>query len=110
FKVLEYPRLQKMVLVVIVLAGWLYYWPQLQRFHQVLFYLLCAAAIYLAYKIWPYTAAAPKEMKTVKQADEGTSLRIFAANVYQHNQDYQRMLQQIYSTNPDIIFLLETNS
>ena len=109
FKVLEYPRLQKMVLVVIALGGWLFYWPQLNLFQQVLFYLLCASAVYLAYKIWPYTAIAPKEMKTVAAADDSTSLKIFAANVFQDNRDYQRMLQQISSTNPDIIFLLETD-
>lgn len=109
FKVLEYPRLQKMVLVVIALAGWLFYWPELKLFHQVLFYLLGAATVYLAYKIWPYTAAAPKEMKTVAAADEGTSLKIFAANVYQYNRNYSRMLQQILSMDPDINFLLETD-
>lgn len=109
FKVLEYPRLQKMVLIVLALAGWVYYWPQLKTFHQVLVYLLCAAAAYLVYKIWPYTVVAPKEMKTVALADAAASLKIFAANVYQYNRSYNRMLQQIKNTDPDIIFLLETD-
>ena len=109
FKVLEYPRLQKMVLIIPALAGWLYYWPQLETHHRILFFLLCAAAIYVAYKVWPYTAIAPQEMKLNKAAAAENALKIFSANVYQPNQQYGRLLQQIKDTDPDLIFLLETN-
>lgn len=110
FKVLEYPRLQKTVLIVFALAGWLFFWPELQPFHKILFYGLCAALLYLAYKIWPYTVIAPKEMKTVVAQGTANGLKIFAANVLQDNRAYNRMLQQIKDNDPDIIFLLETDS
>ncbi len=109
FKVMEYPRLQKLFLVVATITAWLYFWPLLATFQLVLFYSLCAAAAYLVYKIWPYTAAAPKDMKTVAAGDDAHSLKIFSANVYQYNREYNRMLQQIKSTNPDVVFLLETD-
>ncbi len=39
----------------------------------------------------------------------GEHISIFAANVYQENRNYKKMLQQIKETDPDIIFLLETD-
>lgn len=109
FKVLEYPRLQKLVLVLLVLGGWVVYWPLDAVWQQVMFWTLCAAALYLVYKIGPYTTVLPKEMKTVTSYEEEHALRIFSANVYQYNREYDRMLQQIRSMNPDVIFLLETD-
>lgn len=110
FKVLEYPRLQKLVLVLLVLGGWFVYWPLDNTWQQVLFWTLCAAALYLIYKIGPYTTILPKEMKTVTSFKEDQTLRIFSANVYQYNRAYDRMLQQIRRMNPDVIFLLETDA
>lgn len=110
FKVLEYPRLQKLVLVLLVLGGWAVYWPLEAVWQQVMFWTLVAAALYLVYKIGPYTTVLPKEMKTVTSYDEANALRIFSANVYQYNRQYDRMLQQIRRMNPDVIFLLETDA
>ena len=109
FKILEYPRLQKMVLVLLVLGGWLVQWPLQKVWQQALFWGLVAALLYLVYKIWPYTVIAGKEMKSVAAQDTGNSLKIFSANVYQYNREFDRMLQQIKASNPDIIFLLETD-
>ena len=79
FKVLEYPRLQKLVLVLLVLGGWVVYWPLDAVWQQVMFWTLCVAALYLVYKIGPYTTVLPKEMKTVTSYEEEHSLRIFSA-------------------------------
>lgn len=109
FKVFEYPRLQKITLAVITLGCWSFYWPHYTPLHKALIAALIICIFYLAYKIFPYTLLAKKEMLSIKPGDQGHELRIFAANVLQTNTEYDKMLQQIRSCNPDIIFLLETN-
>lgn len=48
-------------------------------------------------------------MKQVTAAT-GETLSIFAANVLQDNRRYDMMLSQIHQTDPDIVFLLETDN
>lgn len=109
YKILEYPRVQKLVLVLLVLIGWAYVWPSLETAYKVVAVALAVSALYLAYKISPYTFLTPKEIKRVHSFEPGNSLKIFGANVYQDNHAYGNMLEQIRSMDPDIIFLLETN-
>lgn len=108
FRVLEYPRLQKMAIIVPTIALWLYYGPFENTFYTSCFIGLCLCVIYLIYKISPYTFLNKKEMKRV-EAGRGENISIFAANVYQYNTNYGNMLSQIKEMDPDIIFLLETD-
>src|SRR5207253_6555529 len=41
--------------------------------------------------------------------NQTNSLKISAANIYQENRNYTAILKQIEETDPDIIFLLETD-
>jgi endonuclease/exonuclease/phosphatase (EEP) superfamily protein YafD len=109
YKVFEYPRLQKLALILIVTGCWIFFWPLKSLFYQVVFSTLILATVYLIYKVWPYTTFSKKEMKKVVSKDPSNELKIFAANVLQDNTQYGRMLQQIRGCNPDLIFLLETN-
>ena len=59
FKILEYPRLQKLCVIIIVVAVWFYQWPE-TMFHWVIVAVLSLCIFYLLYKIWPYTALAKK--------------------------------------------------
>ncbi|MEO5647731.1 MAG: endonuclease/exonuclease/phosphatase family protein [Chitinophagaceae bacterium] len=49
-------------------------------------------------------------MHKVKSTDPKNEFRIFSANVLQDNQQYDALLQQIKTSDPDLIFLLETNA
>jgi endonuclease/exonuclease/phosphatase (EEP) superfamily protein YafD len=109
YKILEYPRLQKLVLILAATACWAFFWPLKSLFYQVVVGGLLLSIVYLIYKIWPYTALSKKEMKKVKSTDPSNELKVFAANVLQDNKQYSRLLQQIRQCDPDIIFLLETN-
>jgi endonuclease/exonuclease/phosphatase (EEP) superfamily protein YafD len=109
FRMLEYPRLQKLFIIVGVFGFWVIYWPENNRFYQVLAAGLLVSIIYLLYKIMPYTVLYKKEMKRLPQGDAPNEIKIFAANVYQDNKAYKNMLEQIKSCDPDLIFLLETD-
>lgn len=109
FKILEYPRLQKLYLVIVAVACWFLYWPIENRFYLLLFGALVASVVYLLYKIGPYTRLAKKEMIRVHSKDKNNELKIFSANVLQENKQYDSMLQQIRTADADLVFLLETN-
>ena len=48
-------------------------------------------------------------MKRVTSTDPNNEIRIFAANVLQDNHQYEKMLSHINNSDPDVVFLLETN-
>ena len=110
YKILEYPRLQKLALIIIVTGCWFFFWPMQKLSYQIILGGLFLSIIYLVYKIWPYTILSKKEMRRVKSTEPENELKIFSANVFQDNQEYSTMLQQIKESDPDLIFLLETNA
>ncbi len=109
FKIFEYPRLQKLVLVVLGIGLWAGFGKLNQWYDWASFIGLLLSAIYLAYKIFPYTVFTKKEMKDLPSGDLNNELKVFAANVYQDNTEYGRLLNQVQTTRPDLILLLETN-
>jgi endonuclease/exonuclease/phosphatase (EEP) superfamily protein YafD len=110
FRIFEYPRFQKFVatLICFLLLAFTTSFSELS-FQVVTVAALFLCVIYLGYKIFPYTPFQKKEMWHVVSKDESNQLKIFTANVYQENTDYERMLRQIKSCDADIVFLLETN-
>lgn len=110
YKIFEYPRIQKLALIIIVSCSWLIYWPLTDPVFQVIMAALCVSMLYLFYKIWPYTMFYKVEMIRAKQSKSENELKIFSANVLQDNTKFAAMLDQIRSTDPDIVFLLETNA
>ncbi len=110
FRLLEYPRLQKLVIGLILLAVVLM--NSIYFNNIVWWYLipLILCVIYLSVKIYPYTALSPKEMKRIAGSEPSKELKIFTANVLQDNNQYSKMLNQIKEQDPDIIFLVETDS
>jgi endonuclease/exonuclease/phosphatase (EEP) superfamily protein YafD len=109
FKIMEYPRLQKLVVVLATLVLWLASFPLGQISEVISMALLGLAAVYLFYKILPYTRLSSKEMKEVAATGDAPILKIYAANVYQDNTEYHRVLEQVKTTSPDLVFLLETD-
>jgi endonuclease/exonuclease/phosphatase (EEP) superfamily protein YafD len=109
FRALEYPRLQKLILILLCIGCWFIYLPFETTLEKSIVAALSVSAVYLIYKIWPYSLMAKKEMMRVPAEQVEDRLKIFAANVLQTNTQYSRLLEQIEATNPDIILLLETN-
>jgi endonuclease/exonuclease/phosphatase (EEP) superfamily protein YafD len=49
-------------------------------------------------------------MQKVISTDDKNEFKLFSANVFQDNHEYETLLQQIRKADPDLIFLLETNA
>ncbi len=110
FRVLEYPRLQKMFLGILVLIGLLAYKNYLDEVFPWLFIGVSAAVIYLLIKIVPYTVFGKKEMIKAANPSGNGNLKIFTANVLQDNQQFNKLHALIREKDPDIIFLVETDN
>ena len=109
FKILEYPRLQKLFLIFIIASCWFFFFPIQELHYQIIAGGLFLSFIYLIYKIWPYTFLSKKEMQNVLSTEDKNEFKLFSANVFQDNHEYEVLLQQIRMADPDLIFLLETN-
>lgn len=70
--------------------------------------LLGLGAVYLTWKVWPYTRFGGKMIRKVPfQPEKG--IHLIVGNVYQHNKGYAKALDLLLQRNPDVIFLVETN-
>lgn len=110
FRMLEYPRLQKLVWGLLVALLLLVFRQQMGESFWWVMAPVLAGILYLLTKIIPYTTLYKKEMLRVKTIKTAQGISILTANVLQDNKDYRRLLQLIEKTNPDLVFLLETDA
>lgn len=109
FRVFEYPRLQKLVInILLILAVVCFSFPK-NSVDLVILIALFLNLIYLTYLIFPFTKWGRKQIIDSKKRDDASKLKIFIANVYQENRQSKNYLSLIDSCNPDVILLVETN-
>lgn len=109
FRILEYPRYQKFIFCCIVLLAGFIVFDYSDNFQMAGLGGLFLSSAYLAYKIWPYTPLARREMKSVKTDNQANQLKLLAANVLQDNRNYEVLINQIRANNPDVVMLVETD-
>ncbi|MBE7174828.1 MAG: endonuclease/exonuclease/phosphatase family protein [Mucilaginibacter polytrichastri] len=109
FRALEYPRFQKFMLSLFLLALWLLVWEPFSPLKIAVVSGLLVAAIYQTYKIWPYTRLAKREMLRARTTDVSGQVALLCFNVLQDNRAYSLILEEIRRSDPDVIFLLETD-
>ncbi|NDV90590.1 endonuclease [Alteromonas sp. 345S023] len=111
-RVWEFPRLQifSLMLGVFVarayMEGFALFTSPLLAF---LYIALLGCAIYQVFWIIPYTPLVPREVKKCKTPDKNKQISILSSNVYMPNNEFQKLLQHIDDTDPDIVVTLESN-
>jgi endonuclease/exonuclease/phosphatase (EEP) superfamily protein YafD len=109
FRVFEYPRSQKLLINLFLLAAFTAVAELHVTYHKIFLALLVLNALYLFYQIWPYTFLAKKQMKKSSGADSKRQFRLLIANVYQDNGDIGLCVQSIKHYSPDVALLVETD-
>ncbi|WBL43748.1 endonuclease/exonuclease/phosphatase family protein [Algoriphagus halophytocola] len=108
-RVFDYPRLQKMVIILILAGLWLLFLEQAQGYEPQLWMgALLFCAIYLAGKVLPFTILGKKMIETVP-FDQSRGIHLLVGNVYQYNENYQKAVNLVDGTKPDVVFLVETD-
>jgi endonuclease/exonuclease/phosphatase (EEP) superfamily protein YafD len=108
FRVFEYPRLQKLVLNLVLLVLNLFYFPTDTLEHIVLI-LLILNLLYLVYQVFPFTILGKKQIITAKAPADDRNISLLIANVYQDNRQSESYLKLIKKCNPDVVLMVETN-
>lgn len=108
FRIFEYPRVQKLVLTLIVLIV-LCFFPHGHYSYWIVFGLLVVNTGYLLSQIYPLLPLAGKQLQDSAYDNPDRQISILVANVYQENDNTDGCLRLVKQTDPDIILLVETN-
>lgn len=109
FRVFEYPRLQKLFINICLLLSFMVFFGITTTSDQVISLLLFLNTNYLAYQIFPFTIFSKKQLHGVKKNDPKKQIGLFIGNIYQYNRNADEYLKCIYSNDPDVVMLVETD-
>jgi len=104
-----YFRFWYLCLLLIITTLWLFYIPITLEGTLALVVLLLCIGLCLR-DVLPFTPWYRREIRSVKGISNSKNLSFLIFNVYQENEDYQKLLDKVKTLTPDIILLLETNS
>lgn len=109
FRVFEYPRAQKFLLLLVVLVLFLVF-NGAQSWSDWAFVGLATANLgYLFYQLVPYTSLAKVQVLRTPEAPPERAISLLICNVYQHNRRADRLLQLVERYDPDLVLLAETD-
>ncbi|MFC3417452.1 endonuclease/exonuclease/phosphatase family protein [Algoriphagus hitonicola] len=107
-RVFDYPRLQKLIINLLLLAAWLYLDPDLSNKTLSYIFGLVLASLFLAKKVYPFTPFGKKMINRVAyNIDSG--IHVLVANIYQLNEKYDKIIKLVKRKSPDVVFMVETN-
>ncbi len=108
-RIWDFPRTQ-ILIAVLIIAALLFVFDRQSRPWFPLAMLIAAA--WQAYRIYPYTPLAPKEVSRVSAGEEDAEgcFKVVTLNVLQTNRDYARTLDLLAREDADIVLLLETDT
>lgn len=109
FRVFDYPRFQKLILISALIVIWLT--EGYQTLSQVDFGIVFALFLLWAWlikQIIPYSPFYPKMVISAKKQEE-ESIELLVANVYQYNDQYEKARQLLEKEQADIFVLVETD-
>lgn len=109
-RILDYPRNQKLVLLLATMVWGIALWGRTEVFDHMLLVALVLATVYVVWLVWPYSPLGRKMVQRVKPRSQGEVLCLLVCNVYQENRRYDRMSALVKAKDPDVVFLLETDA
>lgn len=109
FRVFDYPRFQKFVILVMLALLWTFAVGEPSIYDKVLLISEIAVALYLFYIIIPYTKFGKTMIDQTEPNPDEKVLDILVCNVYQHNRNYQKLADLVKEKDPSVLFFLETD-
>src|SRR5690606_28542954 len=108
-RVWDYPRFQIFGIILAITITAILTVDLNQWANLVCLALLVASLLYLGWIVYPYTVLSKKMVASEQSGAKAPKLKLLTINVYQYNRLYQKTLDLIYQSKPDIVFLLETD-
>ena len=106
----DYPRQQ----LVVILAGSALFWGLSRHYSPTMNWtvgiILTAAALYQAFRIYPYTGLHGRDARNAEQTEQTDGhLTLMMSNVLQTNKRTDLVINAIKDNDPDIVLTVETN-
>ena len=107
----DYPRQQ----LVVILAGSALFWGLSRHYSPALNWtvgiILTAAALYQAYRIYPYTGLHGRDSRNAERTEQVEGhLSLLMSNVLQTNKRTDLVINMVKEHDPDILLTVETNA
>ncbi|WP_313100370.1 endonuclease/exonuclease/phosphatase family protein [Epilithonimonas sp.] len=109
FRVFDYPRFQKFIILLILIVAWFFTFENPNIYEYIILTAEVISAGYLFYIILPYTDFGKTMIDKIKPNPGEKVLDILVCNVYQHNRNYQKLIDLVKEENPSVLFFLETD-
>lgn len=108
-RVFDYPRLQKLILLLLLLLFWILVRSDVPTF-QFFFFIsvLLGCVIYLFSKVIPFSPLGKKMISSLT-FEEDSCIHILVGNVYQPNDKFAKVKALVLDQKPDLVFLVETD-
>jgi len=107
--VFDYPRFQKFIILLILIVAWFFTFENPNIYEYIILTAEVISAGYLFYIILPYTDFGKTMIDKIKPNPGEKVLDILVCNVYQHNRNYQKLIDLVTEENPSVLFFLETD-
>ena len=105
---LDFPRLQILVVLAVVLAAYLPLAGDSASSYLFLG-LLAAALAYQGYMMFPYTLLARRQVEQSRRATQESTVCLLFANVLMHNREAARLKAMIAECAPDVVLAVEAD-
>lgn len=107
FRVADFYRIQILVLQCVVLPLALYFIVNnFSVYNKLICFLFLIAVAYQVFVLYPYLNA----FKTKVNTQQKEIISVISVNVYQPNNNYQKLIDLIQKHNPNIFLTIESNS
>lgn len=108
-RMFDYPHVQLTILTLVALLVYFFRFD-LRNWRDYTFIVVLGACFLLQLvKIYPYTPFAEKELKSNTAAIPARSIDILAINVLQKNEEYHKVINEVFVWEPDVLIFTETN-
>lgn len=108
-RIFDFPRLQIAVLQIMTIGVSVLIYNFQSTWHFIFTFSLSICLGYQAYKIYPYTFLARKQVKKYSGNDSSMAISIMISNVLMPNQKSKELIQVIRSTQPQLLLTLESD-
>lgn len=105
----DFPHVQLTILTLVALLVYFFRF-NLRNWRDYTFVIVLAICFLLQLtKIYPYTPFAENEVRKNTAAIPQRGISIFASNVLQKNEEYDRVVKEIFRLDPDLLIFTEIN-
>lgn len=108
-RVWDYPRFQFFCICILIILFAVIFIQFDHIIQWIILGLLVVTAIFLFWFVFPYSFLSKKMLVNEKESDPEHTLKLMTINVYQENTAYGKTLERVSQSQPDVVFLLETN-